>query len=715
MQTHVPDTTSGSPHPWQFFRVGGFDQVSLETWEDLSHLEELDQKLWVALSVPVKGLAIDEKSLALMDSDADGHLRPPELLAAIHWAGARLKDKEVLLQSHDVLPLDWIDARAHPALRAALEHILSSLDRAGAKDISVADTCEAVARFAAQALNGDGIVSPPSSTDAELASLIADLAAAYGGPLDRNGAAGVDQALLDTFRTDLQALLDWRLRPEREPDCLPLGSASASAGAALAAVADKVDDYFTRCRLAAFDPKAGDLVNGSEDAFRALGQQNLASVGAAQEAMAALPLALAAADRPLPLGAGLNPAWAAAMQALQQEVVQPLLGQQQELSEVDWQTLKARLAPYTAWQAARPENPVTSWETARLSALAAGDLLPRLEALIAADLALQPEAEAIAAADQITRYVRDLPQLIHNFVAFRDFYGRQHPAAFQAGTLYIDGRSCELTLEVLDPDKHTSLASLSGIYLLYCNCSRGGASKQIAAAITAGDADQLLVGRNGVFYDRQGQDWDATITRIVEHPISLRQAFWSPYKKLAKLIAEQVQKFAAAKSKQADAALASKAAASAPGTAAEAPKPTPFDAAKFAGIFAAIGLALGALGTAIASVVTGFLGLKAWQIPLALAGILLLISGPAMLMAWFKLRNRSLAALLDANGWAVNARARINIPFGTALTQLAQLPEGASRSRQDPYAEQKSPIGFFFFIGILITLLALYLSGHFST
>jgi MFS family permease len=112
---------------------------------------------------------------------------------------------------------------------------------------------------------------------------------------------------------------------------------------------------------------------------------------------------------------------------------------------------------------------------------------------------------------------------------------------------------------------------------------------------------------------------------------------------------------------------------------------------KFAGIFAAIGLAVGALGTALASMVGGLFALKWWQIPIALVGLLLLVSGPAVIMAWFKLRSRNLGPILDANGWAINARARINIPFGTSLTQLAVLPANAERSLTDPYAEKKKP------------------------
>ena len=116
-----------------------------------------------------------------------------------------------------------------------------------------------------------------------------------------------------------------------------------------------------------------------------------------------------------------------------------------------------------------------------------------------------------------------------------------------------------------------------------------------------------------------------------------------------------------------------------------------FDIARFAGIFAAIGLALGAIGTALAAVVTGFLQLAWWQMPLVVLGLMVLISGPSVLLAWLKLRQRNIGPLLDANGWAVNIRARISIPFGVRLTALATLPPGAQRGGADPDADAPSP------------------------
>ena len=112
---------------------------------------------------------------------------------------------------------------------------------------------------------------------------------------------------------------------------------------------------------------------------------------------------------------------------------------------------------------------------------------------------------------------------------------------------------------------------------------------------------------------------------------------------------------------------------------------------KFAGIFAAIGLAIGAIGTVLASIVTGLVHLAWWQIPLVFVALMLVISGPAMIIAWFKLRQRNLGPLLDAGGWAVNARAKINIPFGTQLTAFARIPDGAERSPFDPFQEKKGP------------------------
>lgn len=272
---------------------------------------------------------------------------------------------------------------------------------------------------------------------------------------------------------------------------------------------------------------------------------------------------------------------------------------------------------------------------------------------------------------------RDFYRLLRNFITLEDFYDLDEKtiASFQAGTLIIDQRACHLCIRVNDLPKHDSQAPLSGMYLLYCNCEnkKTGKTAQIVAAMTQGEIKNLSVGKNAVFYDNDGLDYDATVFKIIENPISIRQAFWTPYRKFAKWIEDKVNKSAAEKDAKAFDNMTTSAEAKAADPAA-AEKKQAFDIAKFAGIFAAIGMALGMIGTALASVAVGLGKLSWWQLIIVFVCILLVISGPSMIMAWLKLRRRNLAPVLNANGWAVNADAIISVPFGKTLTEQVEFP-----------------------------------------
>ncbi len=695
-------------HRWRFFRAGGFDQVRLETGADLVSLDALDQKLWLALACPTKGLEFDPRTLQHIDSDRDGHVRPPEIIAAAKWAGALLQDPDLLATGAATLPLAAIreDGEDGRRILASARAILKNLGKPDAAEISAADTESSEAIFAKTPFNGDGVITAQCAERDDLKRLIGDIIDCLGPVPDRSGEPGIDEARIAAFFDHARAFVEWATRPEREPGLSPVGAGTAEAAAAVAAVRAKLDDYFTRCRLVEYDAHAARALNGSDEDYAALAKRDLSAPG---DEIGVLPLAVAAPGRPLPLAQGLNPAWAAAVAEFRVKAVAPILGERATLSEQEWCDLTTRFASHQAWTTARPATPVSKLGLARLSEILAEDRQSALLALVAQDRALEAAFNSIADVDRLACYVRDLSCLANNFVSFRDFYTRRAKAVFQAGTLYLDGRSFDLCVRVDDPNKHALLANLSRLYLLYCECVRGTEKSTIAAAVTDGDSDQLMVGRNGVFYDRQGRDWNATIVKIVDHPISIRQAFWDPYKRIAKVISEQIQKFAAARARAAEERSAANLIKVGMVAAADKPAaPAPVDAGRFAGIFAAIGLAIGAIGTALASVVTGLLNLKGWQLPLAFAGVVLIVSGPSMLLAWFKLRQRNLGPLLDANGWAVNARAKINIPFGASLTALAKLPEGAERSLTDPYAEKRSPWPLA--IAIFILLIAAYVA-----
>src|SRR5690606_12074893 len=63
------------------------------------------------------------------------------------------------------------------------------------------------------------------------------------------------------------------------------------------------------------------------------------------------------------------------------------------------------------------------------------------------------------------------------------------------------------------------------------------------------------------------------------------------------------------------------------------------------GTVAALGVALGSISAVLVGVFSKFVDLG-WWIPAALLGIVLAISGPSMVIAWLKLRQRSLGPIL---------------------------------------------------------------------
>jgi hypothetical protein len=678
MSKAAPKTT----HRWSFYRAGGVDQVRLDKGADILNLDQLDLKLWVALSCPVKGLEITPRTLELLDSDDDAHVRPPEILTAVKWLREVLQNADALVKGEDGVALANLrtDTAEGKTLLASAQHILKSLGK-DMSVITVADTAKTAEVFAKGKRNGDGIVPSDAIDDEQARAVAADVVACMGGAMDRSGKLGIDQKQLDAFFAACADFDEWHKSGESDTaNTQPFGDATASAYAALAAVRAKIDDYFGRCRLAAFDPRALAAVNREQDAYMAAAAKDLTITA---DEIAHFPVALVEANKPLALTKGLNPAWTAAIQKFAAACCKG----KDTLTEEAWVALCTKLDAYSTWLAKKAGAPVEKLGKQRVREILAGKSKALLQQAIDDDLALAREVEAMARVEKLAYLHRDLHRLLNNYVSFSDFYSRRG-AIFQVGTLYLDGRACDMCFHVSDAQKHAKMAPMSNSYLVYVDCTRPGGEKMtVACAFTAGDSDNLFEGRNGIFYDRKGRDWNATITKIISNPISIRQAFWSPYKRVLRSIQETVAKKAAA----ADEAATGKLTAGASAAVAEAAKPgaAPPKPKFEVGTIAALGVAVSGIAGVFTALLTGFLDLGPW-IPLGIIGIVLAISGPSMFIAWLKLRQRNLGPILDANGWAVNTLTRINVPLGGALTALPKIPPGSERSLVDPYAVKKS-------------------------
>ncbi len=688
---------------WEFVNIGGTPRVKIGSGADIANLHNLDTKLWTVLSCPVQGLEIDATSLSYIDANGDGKIRVNDILSTAKWITDAVKNPDLILEGKDSININEFNTSNDTGskLYNSAKHILDNLNKSDAV-ITLADTIDSSKIFAQTRFNGDGVITVNTAEEAQEKDAIAAAVAVTGGTLDRCGAQGVNAAQIESFYASLAAYDAWQKAVVEAP----FGAETDNVIASYNALDAKIKDFFMRSKLAAFSPASTEKLDVQSAQIEAISASNLSEKG---EEIAQYPISRVTGKPEIDLSAPVNPVWASHFNV----VVKAALPDSKTLSEADWASIAAKISAYTAWKSAKAGAEVESLGYDKVKQLLQDNKKEALLQLVASDASLAQEANNMEMVVKFLYIFRDFYRLLRNFITFEDLYckDKKTNAIFQNGRLIIDQRECRFCMNVADMGKHNAMAASSGLYLVYCDCTnKSGAEKvQIVAAVTVGEIGDLIVGKNAIYYDTKGVEWDAVITKIIDNPISVKQAFWSPYRRMATVVENLINKSAAdkdakmmanatAKINSAPAAIPAAPAADA----ADASKPAvtpPFDIAKFAGIFAAVGMAVGMIGTALASLAKGIFALKWWELLLSLIAILMIISGPAMVMAWMKLRRRNIAPLLNANGWAINASAKISIPFGETLTDSAKFPVLKLR---DPY--KKKGIGFWskFFITLII-------------
>ena len=346
-----------------------------------------------------------------------------------------------------------------------------------------------------------------------------------------------------------------------------------------------------------------------------------------------MPLVTDEPDKVLPLSGRINPKYAEAMAEFSAKCAAPVLGGSGEIDRLAWKKIKAAFAPYRAWAASKP--------------------------VVNATLKGELETE-----EKTLRYKLHLLEFLENFVNMKRLYSEDSLAMFQTGVLRIDAKEMNLCFAVESEAAHSALAGKSNCCVIYLKLTRPseGAARSICAVVTAGAVAQLYPGRNGVFYDRDGKDWEAVVTQVVENQVSLAEAFWSPWRKLGEGVASMVKKFLGDRQASAQKNLETGTQSAQAGGAA------------MASSVAAIGIGIGMVGAAAASLMAAISGMTALQIAVSVAALLLVVSLPSVVLTWFKLRKRDIGAILNASGWAVNRPMRFSMKRARAFTKCASNP-----------------------------------------
>lgn len=708
-------------YKFRFTQQGGLVQPQISTIDDVLNLDKLDPKLWTVLACPVKGLEFSEETLSLLDSDKNGRVRVPEILEAVSFIKKYFKDPSVIMTKGDSVPLTALGdepfSSGHSPLESA-KALLKVLGKEDSQELFLSDLAIDDKLFSPAAFNGDGVLPPEACADEKLSALVNDIIEFTGGQDDVSGVKGITRNQAESFFESIRGAKNWRDQSDQISKESSSGSEifflkdkTDAAAASYMQVSEKINDYFLRCSLLSFDNSSNEILASEKNALYLNEEGKLNSI----DQLSLMPLAEIGAGKPLSLLASINPAWKEKMEQFKENVLNNITNQSlEELSEKQWRKIESLFAPYVSWFNSRPADDGLKVSMDRIMEILSGNEEAKLMELLDKEESYPPVAASSVELRKLLLLRRDFIELLKNFVSFENFYNPDSKSIFQCGTLYLDGRSCDLCFKIEDVAKHSTMAVRSACFLVYCDLQKHDASgkkMQIAALMSDGKTDNIIVGRNGIFYDRNGEDWDATITKIIDNPVNIKQAFFKPYKKLGNLITERINKMANDAEAKASAKMTS--AVNDPKAAATAAAQAPAPAKKTdIGTVAALSVAFTGIATIVGAFIGWMTGLGKW-IPLGVIGILLAISLPSMIIAAIKLRQRNIASILDACGWAVNGNVKITPILGRTLTHVAKYPVGARLAKKDPYAQKGFPWKRLILCVVLLVLVCLFVYFQF--
>jgi len=653
---------------------GGSYQLRIQNAEDLEKIQVLDEVHWAATSIPTDSLNCDKVFIAYVDTDKNGRVRPAELKAAWSWLIQVLADRHRLSEGSDVLRLQDIDTHRPEGqkLHAAAEFILTNLNISGENEISLAQVRDVQSIMASAANNGDGIIPPEVTSNADLAQFITSIMDTVGSRMDACGKPGISEEELKKFSHEAETYLAWQAQGEipKGHECTeikPWGTETRKAYDLVRNLEGKMDQFFAQCALVKFDGRAAAQMQLREKELKEIDFTDTAKM---IDRLKDSPLASPNPEGLLNFEEAINPLYVDSLFELKEKVLNRALGDAlKQFNQNEWRKVKNIFCSYRIWLENKQGRKVEKLGQDQLRSYLEGSYREQVGELIEKDLAVANELNQMQNLEKLILYQRWLMVLANNFVSFADLYNPNARALFEMGTLVIDERQITFTMGVRDRQAHKKISQRSSMYLLYVEVT-GRQDKdikfEIVAPVTSGNSEGLCIGKRGIFFTVDGREWDAEVVDIVVNPISVWESVKAPFQKFADFARKQIEKMTKSSEEKAVSMASS---ASASGTARD--------------LMLGGGLAIAALGSSFAYITQALSEVKPVQVLVALLGLAMVVLLPSIFAGFVKIRRRDMSGLLEASGWAVNVHMRLNMTMGRLFTHTPHLPKDARKERRD--------------------------------
>ena len=694
-----------------FDRCGRTYHLKIETAEDLALALDLDEARWVATNAPISTMTFEATFLNLVDTDNNGRIMCHEVKDAIGWLFEVLRDHSGVTEASQSLRLAAIDTDTDEGRRidVAARKMLARLELADADEVTLSQVRHIRAMVESMPVSEAGVVLPAAAPDTETRQFIADVMATVGGAPHPSGETGITQALLDRFFTDAAAWLDWQKQGHIPPgadktDVMPLGAKTPEAQMAVEAVRAKIDQYFAQCEAVALDERFVQRMGWTAEELEQLDFDDPAVI---EEVLRNTVLAKAKPTGELSFDDRINPYYSEAVERFRREAIEPVLGESPPaFSAAQWRQVKSVFASHGEWLASRPPTPVASLGSGKLQSYLAGPFAEAVRRLIAESTETAFEMDNIRLTEKLVLYQAHMIELANNFVSFPHLYDAARRAMFEMGTMVMDGRRFNFAVRVVTRSEHMAVAKTSFMYLLYVEIApRGSGPKyEVAVPVTSGGKGNLCVGKRGIFIDIAGNECDARVVSIIDNPINMREALVAPFIRLGRLLTGKIESLTGQAEKKLDARASIAMDRVATGADA-APAPAGQGAGgSTGGMMMGAGVAVAALGSALAYITKTLAETKWYAILIGVAGAVLVVLLPTAVMAILKLRKRDLSAILEGSGWGINAPMRLTGKQGKFFTHRPTYPEGSRGVLRFPWWR----------VAAVVVLLAVLIGGTFA-
>ena len=607
----------------------------LEKMSDLDYVLELDEVLWLATTAPTSDFLLPPAFLKRLDKDQDGRVRVEELKSSIRWfrkscsaqtPGSTLAKTEL---TSEALLKSWSKvARAFEKP----DDLVLDLDTLG----------EMRERYKKDPVSfGSGSLLPEELSDPAAVELLEAIQKTQDPEEE-----AVTEEQFEVFFQQAEALLKWR-------DASPGENRWADQYPIFRKLSGKLEEYFFLADTESYagQPKLPEWAI-SDDA------------GDLRQTLQTMPLARPLSQDGLRFESHLNPAYRDELLLFQNTFLEDGTF---VFSREDYFELKNRFSTYSDWLEGAPETSLGDFESKQLRQWLDNEKLKVtcLEALRTKrekGLVLKDFEEL----ESVLLMKAHLLDFCRNFVAFPDLYNPDKRALFERGTLVMDGREFHLSVPVDDLSHHKEAARRSNIFVLYVEVD----GKTFAVPVTSGDQGFLATQKRGIFNHVDGTEKEARVVDLVTNPISFWEALVAPFQKISNSLKERLEKMSSDRESEFVKGVTTKKA--------EAP---PAPATSHGPMLAGGGVALAAIGSSFAFILKTLAGLTVGKV---LAGFLIMFLAfllPAALVAFIKLRNRDLSAVLEGNAWGINARMKLTYEQARQFTQQPR-HSGAVSSRK---------------------------------